>query len=89
MNILVTLIYFILTITWSLAYGCGQQRNRRDKKCRQIDDDFDDHADAAVRRGAHRLIEHIQGFTQSHWMPPLGECLRRIAPTAAMVDKFE
>ena len=89
MNILVTLIYFILTITWSLAYGCGQQRNRRDKKCRQIDDDFDDHADAAVRRGAHRLIEHIQGFTRSHWMTPSGECLRRIALTAAMVDEFE
>jgi hypothetical protein len=30
----------------------------------------------------------IQGFTQSHWMPPLGECLRRIAPAAAMVDEF-
>jgi len=78
-----------LTITWSLAYGCGQQRNRRDKKCRQIDDDFDSHGDAAVRRGAHRPMDHIQGFTQSHWMPPLGECLRRIAPTAAMVDEFK
>jgi hypothetical protein len=31
MNILVTLVYFILTITWSLAYGCGQQRNRQEK----------------------------------------------------------
>ncbi len=30
MNILVTHIYFILSITWSLAYGCGQQWNRRD-----------------------------------------------------------
>ena len=45
--------------------------------------------DAAVRCGAHRPMEHIQGFTRSHWMPPLGECLRRIAPTAAMVDEFE
>jgi len=89
MNILETLIYFILTITWSLAYGCGQQRNRQDKKCRQIDDDFDDHADAAVQRGAHRPTEHIQGFTRSHWMPPSGKCLRHIAPTAAMVDEFE
>jgi len=91
MNILVTLIYFILTITWSLAYGCGQQRNRRDKKCRQIDDDFDGHGhgDAAVRRGAHRPMEHIQGFTQSHWMLPSGECLRHIAPAAVMVDEFE
>ncbi len=89
MNILVPLIYFILTITWSLADGCGQQRNQRDKKCRQIDYDFDGHGDAAVQRGAHRPMEHIQGFTRSHWMPPSGECLRRIAPMAAMVDEFE
>jgi hypothetical protein len=27
-------------------------------------------------------MEHIQGFTRSHWMPPSGECLRRIALTA-------
>ena len=35
-------------------------------------------------------MEHIQSFTWSHWMPPLVECLHcSIAPTAAMVDKFE
>jgi hypothetical protein len=34
-------------------------------------------------------MEHIQGFTISHWMPPSGKCLRRITPTAAMVDEFE
>jgi hypothetical protein len=60
MNILVTLIYFILTITWSLAYGCGQQRINDNKKCRQIDNNFDGHGDAAVRREAHRPMEHIQ-----------------------------
>jgi hypothetical protein len=89
MNMLVTRIYFILTITWSLAYGCGQQQNRRDKKCRQINDNFNGHGNAVVWRGAHRPIKHIQGFTRSHWMPPSGECLRGIAPTAAMVDEFE
>ena len=89
MYIFVTQIYFILTITWSLAYGCVKQRNRRDKKCRQINDNFDSHGDAAVRREEHRPMEHLQGITQSHWMPPSGECLRRIAPTAAMVDEFE
>ena len=89
MNTLVSLIYFILTITWSLAYGCGQQRNRQDKKCRQIDDDFNAHGNAAVRRGVHRPMEHIQGFTRSHWIPPSGECLRRIAPAAVMVEEFE
>ncbi len=88
MNILVALIYFILTITWSLAYGCGQQQNRRDTKCRQIDDNFDGHGDAAVQRGAHCPMDHIQGFTRSHWMPPSCECLRRIAPTTAMVNEI-
>ena len=88
MNILVTHIFFILTTTWSLAYGCGQQRNRRDKKCRQIDDNFDGHGDAAVRCGAHRPMNHIRGFTRSQCMPPLGEYLRHIAPKAAMVNEF-
>ena len=94
MNILVTCIYFILIITWSLAYSCDQQRNRRDKKCRQIDDDFDDHAYAAVQRGAHLPMKHIQGFTRSRcftrsrWMPPSGECLCHLALVVAMVDQF-
>jgi len=54
----------------------------------QIDDDFDGHGDAAVRRGAHHPMEHIQGFTRNHWMPPSGECLRRIALAATMVNEF-
>jgi hypothetical protein len=44
--------------------------------------------DAAVRCGLHRLMEHILGFTQSHWMLPSGKCLSRIAPVAAMVNEF-
>jgi hypothetical protein len=43
----------------------------------------------AMQREAHRPMEHIQGFTRSHWMPPSGECLRRIAPAAVMVNDFE
>jgi hypothetical protein len=70
-------------------YGSGQQQNRRDKKCRQIDDKFDNHADAAVQCWAHCPMKHNQGFTQSQWMPPSGECLHRIAAAAAMVDEFE
>jgi hypothetical protein len=50
---------------------------------------FDGHADTAVQCGAHRLMERIRGFMQSHSMPLLGECLCRIAPMAAMVDNFE
>jgi len=88
MNILVTRIFFILTITWSLAYGCGKQQNQRDKKRRQIDNNFDGHGNAAVRRGARRPMKHIRGFTRSHWMLPSGECLCRIALAAAMVNEF-
>jgi hypothetical protein len=54
----------------------------------QIAGDFDCHADAAVGHMVHPPMEHIQGFTPSHWMPPSGECLRRIALVAAMVIEF-
>jgi hypothetical protein len=38
--------------------------------------------------GEHLPMEHVKGFIQSHWMPPLGQCLRHITQAAAMVDKF-
>jgi hypothetical protein len=60
-----------------------------DKKCRHISGTFNCHEDEAVQLRAHRLMEHIQGFTLSHWMPPTGECLRHIAPAAAKVINFE
>jgi hypothetical protein len=41
------------------------------KKFRQIDDDFDGHGNAAVRREAHRPMEHIQASLKAtgrgHW----------------------
>ena len=71
-----------------LSYGYGQQQIGDNKKCRQIAGNFDCHVDATVQCGADRLIEHVHGFTRSHWMPPLGKCLHRITPAAVMVDKF-
>ncbi len=35
------------------------------KKCRQIDDNFDGHGNAAVRREAHRSVEHIQASPEA------------------------
>jgi hypothetical protein len=58
------------------------------KKCSQIAGNFDGHADAVVQCGTHCLMEHISGFTRSHWMLPLGKCLPRIAPAAAKVIDF-
>ena len=63
----------------------GQQRNRRDKKCRRIAGHFDGHGDAVVRHYVHRPMEHIQGYPGSHWMTSSGKCLHCIPPAAAMV----
>jgi hypothetical protein len=57
------------------------------KICRQIAGDFGCQVD--LQWGVYCPMEHIQGFTWSHWMLPLVEHLRCIAPTAAMVNKFE
>jgi hypothetical protein len=70
------------------SYGSGRKRIDGNKKSRRIAGNFYCHGDAAVRRGAHRPIEHVQGFTRSHWMPPSVECSHRIAPAAAMVNEF-
>jgi hypothetical protein len=42
-----------------------KQQIANNEKCRQIVGDFDCHADAAVRCGAHHLMDHILGFTRS------------------------
>jgi hypothetical protein len=54
----------------------------------QIAGNFDGHADAAVQCRTHSLMEHIPGFTRSHWMLQLSKCLHRIAPAAAKVIDF-
>jgi hypothetical protein len=69
------------------SYGNGQQQIGDNKKCRQIAGDFDCHADAVVRLGAHCLIEHTQGLSRSHCMPPSGKCQCRITPVAVMVKE--
>jgi hypothetical protein len=77
-----------MTITWALSTVVVDYGIDNNKKCRESAGDFDHHVDTAVRCGGHCPMEHIPGFTRSHWMPPLGECLRCIAPAAAMVNKF-
>jgi hypothetical protein len=70
------------------SHVSGQQRIDNNKKCRPVAGNFDCHADVAVRCGAHCPIEHILGFTRSHWMSPSGECSHHIAAAAVMVDEF-
>jgi hypothetical protein len=66
----------------------GNNKIGKNKQCRQIDGNFDCHTDAAAWRGALHPLMHDHGFTRSHWMPPSGECLRRSALVAVMVNKF-
>jgi hypothetical protein len=60
------------------------------KKCRHIAGGFDHHAQmVVVQCRVHCLMELIQGFTRSHWVLPLGECLHHIALAAVKVINFE
>jgi hypothetical protein len=77
-----------MTITWALSIIVGNNGIDGDKKCRESAGDFDHHADAAVQCRVHCPMEHILGFTRSHWMSPLGKCLHRIAPAAAMINEY-
>ncbi len=58
------------------SYCSGQQQIDNNNKCRQIAGDFDCHADAAVRRGAHCPMEHIQhpGFH----LKPLDAAIKQV-----------
>jgi hypothetical protein len=46
---------------------------------------FDSHGGAPVQDGAQHPMQHLQGYTGSHWTLPLGNYLLRIAPAAARV----
>ena len=73
-----------------LAMVMGNNKSATKTNAGESSGIFDCHTDVAVRCGAHCPIpiEHVQGISWSHWMPPSGECLRHIAPAAVMVDEF-
>jgi hypothetical protein len=74
-----------MTETGLLATVMGDNKIDDAKRCRKIAGNFDHQGDASVQSGAHRPMNHIKGFTRSHWMPPSGKCLCCIALAAAMV----
>ena len=74
-----------MTVPWSFTMVVSDNRIEDCKKYREIACCFDGRGNAAVRCDAHCLMEHINGYTGSHWMPPSGECLHHITPVAAMV----
>jgi hypothetical protein len=52
-------------------------------KCTSVAAHFEGLADAPKRYRWHHPMRHVQGYLGSHWMPPLGDYLLRIAPAAA------
>jgi len=52
-------------------------------KCPSSADHVDGYGEALKQYMRHRPMQHVQGYTGSHWMPPLGDYLLRIALAAA------
>jgi hypothetical protein len=52
-------------------------------KCTSSAGCFDGHSGAPEQYRRHLLMRHVQGYSGSHWTPPLGDYLLRIAPAAA------
>jgi hypothetical protein len=52
-------------------------------KCASSAGCFDGHGGPPVQYEAHPLMQHVQGYSGSHWMPPSGNYLLLIAPAAA------
>ncbi len=52
-------------------------------ECPSSVDHVDGHGLALKRYMWHRPVQHVQGYTGSHWTPPLGDYSLRIALAAA------
>jgi hypothetical protein len=51
-------------------------------ECTSSTGHFDGHGSAPVQYKAHHPMQHIQGYSRSHWTPASGNYLLRIAPEA-------
>jgi hypothetical protein len=52
-------------------------------KCTLSASHFDGHGGLPVQYKMHLPMQHVQGYSRSHWMPPLSNNLLCIAPAAA------
>ncbi len=65
------------------SYGYGQWQNWRIiPKCTSITAHFEGLMDVLEQYRRHCPMRHVLGYPKSHWMPPLGNYLLRIAPVA-------
>ena len=66
-----------------LSYEYSNQKKAAANKCTSVAGHFDGHGGAPVRYGAHLPMQHDQGFTKSHWMPPSGNYSLHFTQAAA------
>jgi hypothetical protein len=52
------------------------------KECTLSAGRFDDHGGVREQYRWHRPMRHVQGYSRSHWTPPLGNYSLRITPAA-------
>ncbi len=52
-------------------------------KCTLSAGRFDGHGGLPVQYKVHLPMQHVQGYSRSHWMPPSGKYSLCIAPAAA------
>jgi hypothetical protein len=52
-------------------------------KCTSSAGCFDNHGGAPEQYRQHHPMQHVQGYSRSHWMPTMGDYSLRIAPAAA------
>jgi hypothetical protein len=65
-------------------------KNRGGKKeCTFVIGYFNGHDGVLEQYRWHCLMRHVQGYPGSHWMPPSGNYLLRIAPAAARATAYK
>jgi hypothetical protein len=52
-------------------------------KCTSVAAHFDGLGDELMLCSMHHLMQHVEGYSGSHWTPPLGDYSLRITPAAA------
>ena len=67
-----------------LSYDYAKQKRRWvTNECTFVAGHFDDHVEALKRYMRHCPMQHVQGYSRSHWMPSSGYYSLHIAPAAA------
>jgi hypothetical protein len=66
-----------------LGYDYSNQKRRWWQTNASSAGHFDGHGGAPEQYRQHRPMQHVQGYSRSHWTPASGDYLLRIAPTAA------